>query len=230
VTKPDLWIALAALVIGIPAFILLFRGPTWAVGIITVLLLLVVFLALAYVRWTTHKPHFTIAAVDKELVFHNADCKVATLTRRQTAVANHRGISEFWCRNIASDGGIDNIQVDGAAPSEHRHILGEVEVCKRFDRPLERGQSFTTVLSYDLIDSFPRNREQLIHVVEGRTGKLRLAIRFPAGKNIKDARAFLKFGGEERSQLDGLEVSQSSLVLEIRRPKFGADYVIEWNW
>ncbi len=229
-TKPDLWIALAGLIIGIPGFILLFKSPTATAAVITVLLLLSVFLALGYVYWSQRLPHFTIESVEKELAFLHQDCKHATLSRKQTAIANHPGITEFWCRNIAADGSIQNIQIDGARPNDERHVLGEIEVCKRFRSPLKRGQSFTTVLTYDLVDCFPQEREQLIHVVEGRTKKLRLEIRFPAGRNVRNPRAIIKFGGEERSQLDSLVVSQSVLLLEVKRPKFGADYVVEWNW
>lgn len=79
---------------------------------------------------------------------------------------------------------------------------GDREVCKRFDRPLKRGAAFSTELSYELVGSFDTEREGIIHVVEGRTRRVKLTVLFPAGKRIYEQRALLRYGGEERSELE----------------------------
>lgn len=123
-----------------------------------------------------------------------------------------------------------NILIDGKRPADERKMGGDLEVCKRFDRPLKRGEEFSTELSYDLTDAFTAAREGLIHVVEGRTRRLYLKIVVPAGKTIRGHRALLKYGGEERSELQELRYAHDRLEIEIKRPKLGAQYWVEWTW
>lgn len=223
------WASLAGLLIGIPGFLLLFIKGNAVIGVLA----LIVIGCILFFRWYLNQPETTIIEVTKELDFHDPQARKATLVRHQTARANHKGITEFWVRNITSDGTIENILVDGKLPDEVRHVAGTIEVCKRFQRPLVRGRSESMNLSYDLIDSFDVGRTQaMIHTISSKTKQVRMVVNFHPDKPCTTAKLFLTFGGQEHKALQEPKISRKGrrIEVEIKRPQLGAEYYLEWEW
>ena len=72
----------------------------------------------------------------------------------------------MWYRNVAADGPIENIKVDGqeAAPGDIVLQLNQKHIRKRFEL-LRKGSQEVVSISYDLIDSFTHKSEALVHLV-----------------------------------------------------------------
>lgn len=194
------------------------------------IVILVVVTGLFWTKWYLDRPSFTILEVEKVLEIRDTKGKNATLLRIHSARCNHSGITEFWCRGISADGTISNIKIDDAPPNEQRTDAGDIQVCKRFHRPLKRGQKFRMTLSYDLTDSFPLSSETLIHSVGSATNKLRMVVTLPEARKAKAARAFLRYGGEIHKELPLPKITNRRIEIEISRLRLGSEYCLEWDW
>lgn len=220
-------ISLAGLILSIPGFFVALYAGQYTASVLALLIIAVIFL---YQR-QVNSPPFLILEIEKRLVIHDAVGENAVLSRKHRVRANHPGLTEFWCRNIAADGRISNVLLDGSHPDEIKKIAGELHFCKRFPNALERNQEFTTIIEMTLTGSFLQSYEGLIHEVGLRTRVLRIFVKLPNGRKAKKAYAFLRYSGEQHKPLP-VDVSEdnTSLSIEIRRPKQGASYSIEWEW
>jgi hypothetical protein len=221
-------LALAGVLIGLPSFALLIVSGQVVIGV----LVLVLIGGVIGVTVLLGQPQFTLLEVEKVLTFHDATAHMATLVRTQKARANQNGLTDFWIRNISADGSIENIQIDNHPPDDERHIAGDIQVCKRFPHPLKRGQIFTMVLSYDLIDSFSQLSEAVSHIVEVKTKKLQIIVHFHEAKPCLTASAFLRFGGQINKELPkpALEHRNRRAEHQGKRLKLGGEYSLEWDW
>src|SRR5581483_2539841 len=122
---PKAWPWITA-VIGVTVLLLVFMPDHTVVGVLIICILV----GLTWLFWWLNRPMFTFISVEKVLTIQDVDGKVAKLLRYQTARANHKGITEFWCRNISADGSIDNILIDDQAPFQVRKEAGDTQVCK----------------------------------------------------------------------------------------------------
>src|SRR3989339_606515 len=100
------------LLLAIPGLISLFYNDHVAVGILVSTLMLMLWLF----WWHLNKHAFKVIRVEKTLTVHDNGGNMASLERRQKARVIHKGLAEFWCRNISADGPITNILIDGEAP------------------------------------------------------------------------------------------------------------------
>jgi len=221
-------IAWISLFIGLPGFALLIFNGQVVIGVL-VLVLVGGVIAISVVLGL---PQFTILEVEKVLTFHDATAHMARLVRTQRARANQNGLTEFWTRNISADGRIENIQIDNGRPDDERREAGDIQVCKRYPHPLKRGQIFTMVLSYDLIDSFSNANEAVSHIVEGKTKRLQIVVNFHELKPVLTASAFLSFGGQIHKELEKPTVEHRNRRAEYvhKKPKLGGEYSLEWEW
>jgi len=184
-------------------------------------------------RWSLKRPTFTHLSVEKFLIFRDPTSSAAQLCTRMSTRANHSGLTQIWFRNISSDGPIDNVLVDGRQPSKIRRVAGSLEVCKDFGRSLHRGDVVQTELCYDLHNSFPGKREGITHVTGTDTTKLAIHVRFHPNRPPESFRAFVGYGSSTEQPLAmPLEFDQNSheIILDIRRPRVGAYYTIQWDW
>jgi hypothetical protein len=221
-------LAWVSLFIGLPGFALLVVNGQVVIGV----LVLVLVGGVIAVSMLLGQPQFTILEVEKVLTFHDALAHKATLVRTQRARANQNGLTEFWTRNISADGPIENIQIDNGPPDEVKREAGDIQVCKRFPHPLRRGEKFTMVLSYDLIDSFEKKSEAVSHVVECKTKRVRLIVSFFETKPCLAGSAFLSFGGQRHKELKKPTIQHRNRRAEWegKRPKLGGEYSLEWDW
>ncbi len=222
---PKAWPWIAGL-IGLAGLLLVFLPQHIAAGIIIAIALIII---MGIFRWFDGAV-FTLLSVEKVLEVHDANGARATLTRHMTARVNHKGVTEFWCRNISADGNISNLKIDGAAPFEEKREAGDRQVCKRFNQPLKRHEQFEMALSYDLADSFPAPTEGLIHVVESPTKRLRLVVILPEGRKARAARMLLRFGGQVHKELNKPTIKGRRIEFETAWLKLGEEYCLEWDW
>ena len=221
------WIGI---ILGIPGLLIALFTDAGVVASVFLILCGVLFWA----RWWINQPVYTLICVEKVLTIEDRLGKSARLVRFQEGVANHKGMSEFWCRNISADGEISNILIDNRPPYDSERRAGDIQVCARFRQPLERGESFKMKLSYDLTDSFLRTPEAIIHVVESKTKKLKLVVVLPSERPATNAVVTLSFGGQPHRRLfpprlTG-QVTGERIEWEIKGPKLGAEYRLEWEW
>ena len=199
-----------------------------AVGI----LVIIVGVLLVWHYIVLDQPEFTLLEVNKTIFLNDARGHSATLIRQHKARANHKGITEFWIKGISSDGVIGKILIDDKPPDYQGVDCGDVVVCKRFKRPLQRGQEDELTLSYDIEDGFLRDSETFIHSVAHKTKHLRMAVRCPSDRPIRSARASLRYGGHMHKALPNLKISENGCKAEliVRKPKLGEQYYLEWDW
>lgn len=221
-------LAWVGIIIGVPGFFLLFFSGQVVIG----LLLLVIVIILIWLHVVFNRPEFSLLEVEKKLEFHDPQACRATLVRVQTAIANHTGLREFWVGNVTADGKIENILIDNKEPHYKKQESGSLLLGKRFNQPLKRGQRFTMRLSYDLVNSFNASSESLIHIVSYKTNRLRLVVQFHPDKPCRSARAFLRYGSQIQKYLPIFNISEDKCLieLEVKKPKLGAEYVLEWDW
>lgn len=223
-------LALFGIILGIPGLLIALFSDAAIVAVIFLILCGVLF----WVRWWLNQPLYTLICVEKVLTIEDVGGKKAKLIRFHEGVANHRGLNEFWCRNISADGEISNVLVDNHAPYETERRAGDLQVCTRFRQSLDRGERFSMTLSYDLTDSFLRTPEAIIHVVETKTKKLKMIVILPPSRPATNALATLSFGGLPHKRLfpprlTG-QVMGERIEFEIKAPKLGAEYRLEWDW
>jgi tRNA/tmRNA/rRNA uracil-C5-methylase (TrmA/RlmC/RlmD family) len=87
-------------------------------------------------------------------------------------------------------------------------------------------------IAFDAIDSFAENPEVYEHLVTTKTKHLRMKVKFHADRPCRSAKAFLQYGGQSQKPLKDPWVSddRTEIMFEMRKPKEGSEYAIEWNW
>lgn len=218
--------ALVGLILGVPGAVLLFLSEQVAIGVLvtTICVLLLI------IWYWQKKPPFTILSIEKILTIHDEKGSNATLVRHQKTRANHKGLTEFWCRNISADGSISNILINGEKPHESKQEAGDTHACYRFKKPKKAEDIFNVDISYDLTNSFHATTETLIHTVSTETKNLKLIAEFPKQRTAKSARVDLRYGGETNKELPPPLISGNKIEAEIKRPLLGAEYCLEWDW
>lgn len=226
----DRVLALIGVAIGIPGFLILFMSDQWVHGVLVLLLVCALGAWWFYAWWRDKLPVFTVLELAKKLTITTPDGRTATLTRTQKVRINHKGITEWWCRNISADGAISNINIDQHPPDVTINTGGTIQVCRRFPYPKQRGEEWESTLSYDIADSFIKPREELRHLVTFKTKKVTIEVELPRGCNRADLR--FTFGGEEAERLSDPELSNNNrtIKVEIKRPRIGGQYHVGWEW
>jgi hypothetical protein len=187
------------------------------------------------VRYVQSKrPEFTITDLKKILKIHDAGGHLSTFERSMTAISNVSGLNEVWYRNVAADGTIDNIKVDGQYPAQGDVVseLGLTHIRKRFGEPLKSGQQVSVKISYELRDSFVKDSEALIHVVNYKTKRVQLTVLFPPDRPYKKAVWTETYGGSKPHIIKKLTETEDThqLDVEIDEPKRGGTYELRWDW
>ena len=85
-------------------------------------------------------------------------------------------------------------------------------------------------LSYEYEDAFTQTEGVLSHVVDNDTRQLHLTVELPAGRAISSARFFCKHDDVEEALLPPVVTGQTKIEADIKNPKLGAEYCLQWNW
>lgn len=225
----DRTLAIVGVVIGIPGFVIFFLSDKWAHAVVVAFVVCACVAWFVYTVYRDRQPVFTILLLEKKLEVKDAQGTEAVFTRRQRVRINHKGITEWWCRNLAADGTIEDILIDGAPPDETVKSSNALHVCRRFD-PKNRGEVWESTLTYRAVNSFVKNREEYIHYTAFKTKKVTIEVRLP--RQCGSAELYLTYSGEQRELLSAPQVSQDKMTItcEIKRPRLGAQYHVRWSW
>jgi hypothetical protein len=220
--------ALISIVVGIPGLLYFFLSGQWVIGILTVLVIAGVVAA----AWFVNQPQVTLLHNDKNLTFNDKDARSATQRSDIKLRANHKGVQMIRLGSLSTDGSVQEITIDNKPPSRQQVRAGEIEILKEFRNPLERGQVETLRVTTTYINSFEKDTESFTHVVAHKTKKLTLTTNFHSKRPCRTTRAYLRYGGQVHQALSRVEVSSDRCRarLEVKRPKLGAEYTMEWDW
>lgn len=187
-------------------------------------------LVLVYDQIKQNKFAFTIADLRKILTVHDTAGNKATLTQTQMTTACHVDNSEYCFRNIRAIGSIGNFRVNNGDLSEQRKDNGNYQVCMKFPPELKVINGCDLTLSYEYEDAFTQTEGILSHIVDNDTRQLHLVIELPEGRTISSARFFCKHHGKEEALLPPVVTGQTKIEADIKDPKLGAEYCLQWNW
>lgn len=186
------------------------------------------------IRRSLEAPPFTTLNVVRTLTFEDAAAHKAEFTDTRRIQVNHRGISEYWFRQLAPPERIHDKLIDGEEPHDEAQELGLVRLCKKFPRNLSRGESFESTLTANYIDAFPDDTEFFVHSIMDPTEKLRLEVKFHPDKPCLEARTLVGYGAGSYELLEGDQPVRSNqgrkLEFEIENLNRGQNYRIEWDW
>lgn len=187
-------------------------------------------LILVYNQIRQNKFAFTVADLRKILTVHDTAGSKATLTQTQMTTACHVDNSEYWFRNIRAIGSITNFRVNHGDPAEQIKENGNYHVCMKLPPELEVINGSDLTLSYEYEDAFTQTEGILSHVVDNDTRRLHLTVELPEGRSISSARFFCKHDGKEEALLPPVVTGQTKIEADIKNPKLGAEYCLQWNW
>lgn len=212
-----------------------FFGQLTALGVLSALIGTLIILSVFGLRWIINQPPFTLLSIEKTLEFQDNVAHKAAHTDTRTVMANHKGITEFWFKDIGQPGSLDNILISGQPPDLEEHRPGgNMGVGKRYPRHFEWRQQFKATLSMDILDSFPDEREFYTHKVMDKTKRLTMIVKFNRGKRFRSARVLLGYGGASYEEAKKVNLTKaddgSELELVVKRPKLGQEYRLEWDW
>ncbi len=187
-------------------------------------------LLLVYDQYRQNKSAFTIADLRKILTIHDTSGNKATLTQTQMTTACHVDNSEYWFRNIRVMGSISNFRVNDSDPAEQIKENGSYRVCMKLPPELKVVNGSDLTLSYEYEDAFTQTEGVLSHVVDNDTRQLHLTVELPAGRAISSARFFCKHDDVEEALLPPVVTGQTKIEADIKNPKLGTEYYLQWNW
>lgn len=187
-------------------------------------------LILVYNQIRQNKFAFTIADLRKILTVHDTAGSKATLTQTQMTTACHVDNSEYWFRNICAIGSVTNFRVNHGDPAEQIKENGNYHVCMKLPPELKVIDGSDLTLSYEYEDAFTQTEGILSHVVDNDTRRLHLTVELPEGRPISSARFFCKHDGKEEALLPPVVTGQTKIEADIKNPKLGAEYCLQWNW
>lgn len=185
---------------------------------------------LVYDQYRQNKSAFTISDLRKILTIHDTSGNKATLTQTQMTTACHVDNSEYWFRNIRVMGSISNFKVNDSDPAEQIKENGSYRVCMKLSPELKLVNGSDLTLSYEYEDAFTQTEGILSHVVDNDTRQLHLIVELPAGRAISSARFFCKHDDLEEALLPPVVTGQTKIEADIKNPKLGAEYCLQWNW
>jgi hypothetical protein len=229
------WVGIGFGLVGFIRALYFFINEQVVGGLLTLGIVVVLVAAIFIIRWLISLPPFTVLENKKTLSFegdprgHNARHHDVRKIR-----ANHKGMSEYWFKEIGPPNFIQDIQVDGDPPSDQQTELNALRICKRFPQALGWREKFKTTLSLDIAGAFPESHEAYIHKGMDATKKLEIKVKFHNQKRCISGKAYVGYGGGAYEPLTTGNFSRSEdgreLELIIKKPRRGQHYRIEWDW
>lgn len=195
----------------------------------------IIFLAALAVGFFIYKfwklPSFTILGIVHRITIHDIQGKYATKEKEVKIRPNWRGLNEYAFRGIAADGEprnwkIDIGTIDRVVISAHKYT-----VFQKFDGPLKPFRSFRTTLTYELVDSYLKEKEMSGYECVYRTNYYRCEINFPEDRPATAARAYcLELGDPIKLHDPNLISGGQKITWESKHLQRGSLYWVEWDW
>jgi len=218
-----------AVIIALPSFLGAIFSDTYRPIALLALLLVAVLVA---VWWILTRPLWTILEFHRTVEIKKLNGSLANNTKKMIMRANHQGLTEFMHRNIRSDGSIGNFKLNSVRvrPSSIEKIAGEYIIHERFE-PIGRWQSRSSCLTYNLINSYPKNTETSTYIPDYYTKQYRIEIYFPAKRPARNQRAYAGLGAETKElNRPSLSSDGTKILWEMKNLKPGKYYSVKWNW
>ena len=172
---------------------------------------------------------FTISNLERTITIQDNSGSKAVETQKHAVVTNQSGLSEFWCKNINSNGFVSQITINGTTPAEQLQEDKNTHAAIKFDGNLKSGQTFDIELSFNHKDAFKNTQCILAHTVDNETNLLRLVVNLPGGRPVTSASVSCKVDDIETPQLPPVITDNRNVVAEIRNPLIGATYYLQWD-
>ena len=227
----DRAIAILGIIIGLPAFFALFFSNEHRLeGALVSVLVVFVVVGTWWYRRQQAKPQFTSLELRKTYIIQTTDGSLASAQRIEKMRANFHGITEWWNRALMFDGTVTNILIDGEPPSSIVDVVGTLEVCKRFPRPLEKDEVITISMTYELHDSFTKSSESVVHTNSTDVPELVIVVELPRPCITAEVRR--TYSGDHGKLEAPPSVSTNHRIIEakIKKPHMGASYHVDWTW
>lgn len=218
----------------IPTALLIWNQQVVIAGLVFMLVAVIVVI-LFLIRWIIIQPPFALLNIEKKLEFQDGSAHKAAHTDTRKVIANHKGITEFWFKDIGHPGSLTNVLINGQPPDLKEHRPGgNMGVGKRYPRHFEWRQHFKAALSMDIFDAFPDEREFYTHKVMDKTKQLTMNVKFHQGKRFRSAKVLLGYGGASYEEVKKANLTRGDdgreLELVVKKPKLGQEYRLEWDW
>lgn len=200
--------------------------PFFVVGLILALCAAL----LIFDQFRQNKSAFTISDLKKILTVHDDGGNKATLTQTQKITACHVDNSEYWFQNIRAIGSISNFRINNGQPDNQQKENGNYRVCMRIPPELKLINGSDLTLTCEYQDAFTQSEGTLSHVIDDDTQHLHMAVQLPEGRAVSTARFFCKHDGKEEALLPPVITGQTKIAADVKNPKLGAEYCLQWNW
>lgn len=185
--------------------------------------------ALHYGLGYLNKTAFTITNLERTITIQDNSGSKATETQNHAVVTNKSGLSEFWCRNINSNGYVSYITINGTSPADQAKEDRNTHASIKFDGNLKSGQKFNIALSFNHKDAFKDTHCVLAHTIDNETNLLRLVVKLPKGRPVTSASVSRRVDDIETAMLPPVIANNGNVVAEIRNPLIGATYFLQWD-
>jgi hypothetical protein len=228
----DRGLAIAGVILGLPGVLVLVLSSSQTLAIINGILAVLLLGAAYFIKYILDAAPFNVKDVTVILSFPQ-DHKKAILRKHYKMYANFNHLKQIEHKNIAADGKIENICWNKTpVPADHiKNVLGEYEVYIDLPFDLPRWKEFSGTLSYECIDSFNADTEAFMYCVDFPTRLATIIIAFPKSRPCRSTEA-TKVQGAGAMPIAAPRLSPDGrrLVLKLKYPTIGAQYIIYWNW
>ncbi|SER37731.1 hypothetical protein SAMN05421690_102232 [Nitrosomonas sp. Nm51] len=186
---------------------------------------------LIYEQIQQNKGAFSISGLEKILVVKDTCGNKAELIQKQKTTACHVDNTVFWFKNINPTGSVSGFRINNQLPIEQtKDSNNNYQVCMALPSHPKAKNGLDTTLSCTYTGAFGKTECTLSHTIDNETDQLKLVVELPKGRPISSAHAYCVYNGNKEALLPPVVAGETRIETEIKKPKLGAEYRLEWTW
>ncbi|SEN16793.1 hypothetical protein [Nitrosomonas marina] len=186
---------------------------------------------LIYEQLQQNKGAFSISGLEKILTVKDTCGNKAELVQKQKTTPCHVDNTVFWFKNISPTGSVSGFRINNQSPIEQtKDTNNKYQVCMALPANPKSTNGLDTTLSYTCTGAYSHTDCSLSHVVEDETDHLKLIVELPKGRPISSAQAYCLYNGNKEALLPPVITGETRIETEIKEPRIGAEYLLEWKW
>ena len=186
---------------------------------------------LIYEQIHQNRGAFSISGLEKILTVKDTCGNKAELMQKQKTTACHVDNTVFWFRSINPTGSISGFRINNQTPAKQtKDSNNKHQVCMSLPIDPKATNGLDTILSYTCTGAFGRTECALSHTVDDETDQLKLVVELPKGRPISSAHAYCVYNGNKEALLPPVVTGETRIETEIKEPRLGAEYRLEWTW
>ncbi len=226
------FIGWAGLVIGLLSLIPVFLPAPMQVKMLVALVLALLVIAAAILILANRGPNYRTVLLKSSLSISDKEGKLAKLRREQTIRSRIASLEGIWWHDIVFNGDISNPTANGQPPAQTKEMGKTVSYYCALKPPVSRGEARDIVWTIDFHDAVKEKSESLLQDIIPWTDKVILEVSFPADRPCRNPTLHLQVAGTFVRNLSKPKMTPDgrSLVAEIRKPKAGYVYSLNWEW